>query len=84
MIPTETVLLTLIIVVAIFNYILWLYINKIEEKVERLIVWAEELEEWIEQGGDAYMGLNFDVDLAKEEIKEEILNSMNKESKGDK
>lgn len=83
MIPTETVLLTLVIVVAIFNYMLWLYINKLEQKIENLTVWAEELEEWIEDGGDAYMGLNFDVDLAREEIREEILASMNKENKGE-
>lgn len=84
MIDLELIILFMLIVTNIAMYIIWLNLNNLERKVEHLTVWAEELEEWIEEGGDAYMGLNFDVDLAREEIREEVIAQLNKENKGDK
>lgn len=80
----ELIILLMLIVTNIAMYIIWLNLNKLEQRVEHLTVWAEELEEWIEEGGDAYMGLNFDVDLAREEIREEVMAQLKKENKGDK
>lgn len=84
MIDLELIILLMIIVTNIAMYMIWLNLNKLEKRIEHLTVWAEELEDWIEEGGDAYIGLNFDVDLAREEIREEVITQLNKKNKGDK
>lgn len=81
-----TIILLMLTGTNIMVYIFRLQFNKLKDRVEHLTNWAEELEKWIEEGGDAYMGLNFDIDLAREEIREEIMAEINnnKNKKGDK
>jgi hypothetical protein len=47
-------------------------VNKLKNEVSNLVNWADMLEEWIEEGGDHYLGLDFDVDMLKAEIEEKV------------
>jgi hypothetical protein len=47
-------------------------VNKLKNEVSNLVNWADALEEWIEEGGDHYLGLDFDVDMLKAEIEEKV------------
>lgn len=55
----------------------------LQEKIENLDNWAEELDKWINDGGDQYLGLDFDLDMFKAETEEKIREEIKKEFKGE-
>ena len=48
----ELIILLMVIVTNIVMYIIWLKFNKLEQKIEHITVWAEELEEWFEESNE--------------------------------
>lgn len=83
MITEIEILIIALIALVVFVFLLISRIRELENKVENLLDWSDGIEEWIESGGDHYMGLDIDLDYIREEIREEERTKLEKEIKGD-